>query len=128
MYSKAVPNEVVTCIPTLYFYPFYSVRTSAGYLLLTHIALHQVLHCHLGSHKSAVMSETNVFIDIYTYCYLKHSYKNTHLTPCPPRHLHTAGKGKTPLKTLFESPPFSQLSEWRCWLLGGTPQVQGCIK
>lgn len=80
------PREAVMCIPAL-FLAIYSART--------HTEPHQVLSCQLVSHKSAVKPGTNVFISVSIYCHPKHSHENTHLSPCPPLHLHPAGKGKT---------------------------------
>ena len=43
-------------------------------------------------------------------------------------HCTLVPKAKLKLKTSFEAPPFNQLSERRCWYLGGTSQFQGRVK
>lgn len=48
--------------------------------------------------------------------------------PAHPSICTLLAKGKLKLKTHFEPPTFSQLSEWRSWLLGGTSQCQGWVK
>lgn len=124
VFCETVPHEVVLCIPVL---PtsIFSVRTSALYLQLTHMMLCQVLNCQsVGQPQICSKVRNKCSISISIYCHPKHSHANVYLSPCPPFHLHTAGKGKTH----FEFPTSSQLSEWRCWLPARTSQFHRRVK